>query len=59
MIMFLIIFFEFAYVVDYIDGYLCIEPYLYPWNEANLVMVNDHFGCSWVLFVRILLNILH
>jgi hypothetical protein len=35
-------FFEFAYVLDYIDGFLYIEPSLNPWDEAYLVMMNDH-----------------
>jgi hypothetical protein len=29
--------------VDYIDGFLYIEPSLYPWDEAYLIVVNDHF----------------
>jgi hypothetical protein len=29
--------------VDYIDGFLYIEPSLHPWDEAYLIMVNDHF----------------
>jgi hypothetical protein len=36
-------FFEFLYVVDYIDGFLCIEISLHPWDEAYLIMVNDLF----------------
>jgi hypothetical protein len=35
--------FEFVYVVDYIDGFLYIEPSVHPWNEAYLIVVNDHF----------------
>jgi hypothetical protein len=36
-------FFEFVYVVDYIDGFLYIEPSLHPWDEAYLIVVKDHF----------------
>ena len=36
-------FFEFVYIVDYIDGFPYIRPYLHPRNEAYLVMVNDPF----------------
>ena len=36
-------FFEFVYVVDYIDGFLYIEPSLHPWDEAYLIMVNNGF----------------
>ena len=36
-------FFEFVYVVDYIVGFPYIEPSLHSWDEAYLIMVNDHF----------------
>jgi hypothetical protein len=45
--------FEFLYIVDYVDGFSYIEPYLYPWDEAYLILM-----CSWIWFSRILLNIL-
>jgi hypothetical protein len=35
--------FEFAYILDYVDGFPYIETYLYPWNEAYLIIKNDHF----------------
>jgi hypothetical protein len=36
-------FFEFVYVVDYIDGFLYIEPSMHPWGEPYLIVVNDQF----------------
>jgi hypothetical protein len=36
-------FFEFVYIVDYIDGVPYIEPSLHPWDEAYLIMIDDHF----------------
>jgi hypothetical protein len=33
-----LIFFEFVYIADYIDGF----PYI-PWDEAYLIMMDDHF----------------
>ena len=36
-----IFFFEFVYIVDYIDGYPYIETSLYPWDEAYLIMMDD------------------
>ena len=39
----MILFFEFVYGVDYIDGFPYIKPSLHPRDEAYLVMVNDHF----------------
>jgi hypothetical protein len=36
-------FFEFVYVFDYIDGFPYIEPSLHPWDEAYLIVMNDHF----------------
>jgi hypothetical protein len=35
--------FEFVYIVDYIDGFPYIEPSLHPWDEAYLIMMDDHF----------------
>jgi hypothetical protein len=29
--------------VDYTDGFPYIDPSLYPWDEANLIMMGDHF----------------
>ena len=34
---------DLVYIVDFIDRFLCIEPSLYPWNEAYLIMMDDHF----------------
>ena len=36
-------FFEFVYVVDYIDRFPYIEPTLHPWDEAYLIMAIDSF----------------
>jgi hypothetical protein len=38
-----VLFFEFVYVVGYIDGFPYIEPSLHPWDEAYLTVVNDSF----------------
>ena len=35
--------FEFVYILDYIDGFPYIEPSLHPWDEAYLIMMDDHF----------------
>jgi hypothetical protein len=37
-------FFEFAYIMDYVDGFLYIQTSLHPWNKAYLIMVNDCFN---------------
>jgi hypothetical protein len=29
--------------VDYVDRFLYIELSLHPWDDTNLIMVNDHF----------------
>ena len=39
----MILFFEFVYMTDYIDGFTYIKLFLHPRNEAYLVIVNDHF----------------
>jgi hypothetical protein len=35
--------FEFVDIVDYVDGFPYIKPFLHPWNEAYLIMMNDRF----------------
>ena len=37
------IFFELVYTVDNVNGFSYIEPSLHPWNEAYLIMMDDHF----------------
>ena len=39
----MVLFFEFVYMMDYIDGFPYIKLSLHPRDEAYLVMVNDHF----------------
>jgi hypothetical protein len=34
--------FEFIYLLDYIDG-IPDKPSLYPWDEANLIMMDNYF----------------
>jgi hypothetical protein len=36
--------FELVYIVDYVDGYAYIKPSLHPWNEAYLLIMDDHFN---------------
>jgi len=38
-----IFFFEFVYMVDYVNRCLSIETTLHPWLEAYLIMVNNGF----------------
>jgi hypothetical protein len=35
--------FQFAYMVDYVDGFSYIESSLYPWDQAYLIMLGDVF----------------
>ena len=30
-------------MVDYVDGFLYIEPLVHPWDEAYLIMIDDVF----------------
>ena len=30
-------------MVEYVDGYLYIEPFMHPWDETYLKMVSDVF----------------
>jgi hypothetical protein len=38
-----VFFFEFVYIVDYVDGFLYIKSSLHSWDEAYLVTMDDHF----------------
>ena len=35
--------FEFVYIVDYVDGFPYFETSMHPWDEAYLVMIDEHF----------------
>ena len=35
--------FQFVYIVDYVDEFLYIKPSLNPWDEAYLIIMDDHF----------------
>ena len=53
----MVIFFEFVYIVEYVDEFPYIEPSLHHWDDAYLIVMNDHFMCSCIRLARILLNI--
>jgi hypothetical protein len=36
-------FFQFVYIVEYLDAFLYIKSFLHPCNEPHLIMVNDIF----------------
>jgi hypothetical protein len=38
-----VLFLQFVYAVNNVDGFVYIEPSLHPWEEANLITVNDDF----------------
>jgi hypothetical protein len=44
-------------MVDYIDRFSYVEPSMHFWNEAYLIMVDDIFDVSCILFMSILLGI--
>ena len=35
--------FDFVYILNYVDGFPYIKPSLHLWNEAYLIMMDDHF----------------
>jgi hypothetical protein len=39
--------------VDYVDEFPYTELSLHPWDEANLIMMDDCFDVSWIWFVSI------
>lgn len=36
-------FFQFVYIVDSVDGFSYIEPFLHAWDEAYLILMDDVF----------------
>jgi hypothetical protein len=50
-------FFEFVYIVDYVDEFRYVEPSLHPWDEAYLIMKDDNFDVFLDLVSRNLLSI--
>ena len=46
MIMFF--FFQFIYMIDYIDRFLYVEPALHLWDDAHLIMVDNFFMCHGI-----------
>ena len=49
----MILFFQFIYMVDYIDRFLYVEPSLHFWDEVDLVMIDNFLMCSWIQFASI------
>ena len=45
-------FFEFVYMVNYIEGFSYIKASLHPRDEAYLIMVNDLFNVFLDLFCK-------
>jgi hypothetical protein len=39
-----IFFFEFVYIVDYVNRFSYVKPTLHLWDEAYLIVVNDSFN---------------
>jgi hypothetical protein len=48
--------FEFVYIMDYVDGFSHIKPFLQSWNETYLVRMIV-LMCFWIWLARILLSI--
>jgi len=38
-----VFFFDFAYIVENVDGLPYIEPFLHPWNKPYFVMMDYGF----------------
>ena len=43
--------------MDYVAGFLYIEPSLHPWDEGSLIMMDVHLDGFLIWFARILLII--
>jgi hypothetical protein len=42
------VFFQFVYMVDYVDGFPYVEPHLPLCDESYLIMVDDILMSSWI-----------
>ena len=42
----MVFFFQFIYMMDYIDRFSYVEPALHLWDEAYLIMMDDFLMCS-------------
>jgi hypothetical protein len=42
--LFLFFVFEFVYIVDYDSVFPNIQPSLHPWDEAYMIMMDNHFN---------------
>ena len=51
------VFFQFIYMMHYIDRFLYVEPAPHLWDEAYLIVMDYFLICSWIRFARILLRI--
>ena len=54
----MIFFFQFMYMMDYIDRFSDVEPALQVWDETYLIIMDDFLMYSWIQFASILLRIL-
>ena len=54
----MIFFFQFMYMMDYIDRFSYVEPALQDWDETFLIIMDDFLMYSWIQFASILLRIL-
>ena len=53
----MVFFFQFIYMMNYIDRFTYVEPALHFWNEADLIIMDNFLMCSWIRFASILLRI--
>jgi hypothetical protein len=44
---------------NYIYWFLCVEPFLYPWNETKLIMVCDLSHWIFKLFISKIFSLVH
>ena len=49
--------FEFVYIMDYVDGFLFINPSLHPWTETYLARMDDCFDVFLIWLARISLRV--
>jgi hypothetical protein len=55
--------FDFVYIVDYIDGFPCVDPFLHSWDDAYLIMMDERFNVYldsvWKKFIKYICISIH
>jgi hypothetical protein len=59
-------FYEFVSIVDYTDSFSYVTPFLHPWDEAYVIIMDDRFDAfldsickNFIIFASIFIKEIH